>query len=90
VPRKPAPTVPDLKALSDPATSALHWQKGPSCTIGQALDTLPSDQAAHLAKALDNTNARAIDIAMALEALGVRMSAHTVQRHRRGVCRCDR
>lgn len=85
----PAPTVPTLEVLADPLAARSLYHKGPICAIAKALDTIPADQADLLRLALDNTNARGIDIADALTAFGFDIPAHTVQRHRRGRCRCE-
>lgn len=86
----PTPSVPDLATLADPDGARSIYHKGPTCTIATALDILPPEQAANLQKALDNPNARGIDIADALTAFDMNVAAHTVQRHRRGRCRCER
>lgn len=85
-----APAVPDLATLADPDAARALYHKGPTCSVAVALETLPADQADLLRKALDNTNARGVDIADALGGLGFDMTSHTVQRHRRSRCRCDR
>lgn len=84
------PTVPDLATLADPEAARALYHKGPTCSVAVALETLPDDQADLLRKALENANARGVDIADALCGLGFEMTAHTVQRHRRARCRCDR
>lgn len=89
-PKPATPTVPDLATLADPEGARSLYHKGPTCAIATALDTLPPEQAEFLRQALDNPNARGIDIADALTAFDMNISGHTVQRHRRGRCRCER
>lgn len=89
--KKPeTPAAPSLADLADPERAASLYRKGPPCSIAVALETIPEDQADLLRKALENENARGIDIADALLPYGIDVGAHTVQRHRRGRCRCDR
>lgn len=85
-----APSFPDLATLADPDAARALYHKGPTCSIAVALTNLPADKADLLRQALDNDNARGVDIADAVCGLGYEMTAHTVQRHRRGRCRCDR
>lgn len=85
-----APSFPDLATLADPDAARALYHKGPTCSVAVALETLPPDQVDLLRKALENANARGVDIADALCGLGFEMNAHTVQRHRRGRCRCAR
>lgn len=85
-----APTFPDLATLADPDAARALYHKGPTCSVSVALESLPDDQADLLRKALENGNARGVDIADALCGLGFEMNAHTVQRHRRRRCRCER
>jgi len=89
MPSRKTPKVPDLKTLADPRKAAQHWQKETICPISNALTTIPEGDREYLAKALDNSTARAIDIANALQALGVEITGHEVQMHRATVCRCD-
>lgn len=86
----PAPTVPDLATLADPEGARSLYHKGPVCAIATALETIPADQADLLRRALENPSARGIDISDALTAFDLNVNAHTVQRHRRGRCRCER
>ena len=91
--KKPKPataTAPDLATLADPDGARSLYHKGPTCSIAMALEGLPPEQATNLQLALDNGNARGVDIADALVALGYDLTSHTVQRHRRGRCRCER
>lgn len=86
----PARTVPDLATLADPDGARSLYQKGPTCGVAVALETLPTDQADLLRQAIENTHARGIDISDALTAFDLEIAPHTVQRHRRGRCRCER
>lgn len=84
------PSAPTLAVLADPDGARSLYQKGPTCSVTRALDNLPPDQADLLRQALDNRNARGVDIADALVALGYDVTSHTVQRHRRARCRCEK
>ena len=86
----PERSVPDLATLADPEGARSLYHKGPTCTMALALETLPADQADLLRRALENPNARGVDITDALTVFGIETTSHTVQRHRRGRCRCDR
>jgi hypothetical protein len=86
----PRPEVPSLEDLADPERARALYHKGPTCSIQKALEMIPAEQGELLRKALDNPNARGIDIADALAAFDLDVNPHTVQRHRRGRCRCDR
>ena len=88
--QRPAPTVPDLETLADPEGARSLYHKGPTCTMALALETLPADKSDLLRRALENPSARGVDIADALTAYGIECTSHTVQRHRRGRCRCER
>lgn len=77
--------MPDLAALADPN---YRPPKGPACTIQLLLDTLDADTAEHLRGALANPHAASTAIVKALQDAGHRVSANTMQRHRRGECRC--
>lgn len=63
--------------------------KGPGCSVGQLLDTLPTDEAKALAQAIRNPQWRATQIAAELRAEGHRIGGDTVARHRRGGCKCE-
>lgn len=86
----PERSVPDLATLADPEAARSLYHKGPTCTMALALATLPPDKADLLSRALDNPNARGVDITDALSAYGIETTSHTVQRHRRGRCKCER
>ena len=86
----PERSVLDLAPLADPEGARSLYTKGPTCTMALALETLPDDKADLLRKALENASARGVDIADALSAFAFEVTPHTVQRHRRGRCRCER
>lgn len=77
--------MPDLAALADPA---YRVKKGPECSIPTILAALPPDQAEFARLALANPHAPGTEIARSLADLGHKVAVCTVQRHRRGDCRC--
>jgi hypothetical protein len=77
--------VSDLAALAAP-NYRVH--RGPACTIGLAIQTMPDSDAELLRAALDNPHAPSSQIAKALTNLGHSVKPYTVQRHRRNECRC--
>jgi hypothetical protein len=62
--------------------------KGPRCTVGQLLGKLDLEDANALRAAIDSDMALE-NIAAAVRATGVQMSAMTVSRHRRRLCLCN-
>lgn len=60
------------------------------CKVRQALDALTDQDRATATTALDNPTVEGAVIARAFAALGQKVPAYTVQRHRRGECRCPR
>lgn len=63
-----------------------HTQ-GPPCSVATVLDQLDAEDRAALLAALDNGTPLTA-IARALNAVGYRITAHTIGRHRKGDCRC--
>ena len=63
---------------------------GPECGVRIVLDLMDDKTRKTLIAALDNPHAPSTKISVALSEMGHRTSAHTVQRHRRGECRCPR
>ena len=76
-----------LEALADPN---YRPAKGPTCTVTVLLSTMDDDDADLLRKAMANPYAPTTAIAAALADQGYRITAATLQRHRRGECRCAR
>ena len=65
---------------------ALTVRKGPPCAV-ESLYIHKPELAAQMREALAS-EVKATAIAAALKARGVDITAHTIQRHRRGECRC--
>lgn len=65
-------------------------RKGPRCTVGTLLDSLPADEADALATMLEDMawTGEAIGKLITAE-VGVRVQGGTVARHRRGACSCE-
>jgi len=64
-------------------------RKGPPCTVGEALAALTAEDREAALGALGGPHTGR-QIAAAFAACGVRVEASTVNRHRRGDCRCGR
>lgn len=66
-------------------------RKGPSCSVGVLLSTLPESEARGLMAMLaPDSGWTGADMAAALRAeLGIDFLGTTLSRHRRGDCRCD-
>jgi hypothetical protein len=79
-----------VATLNDLANPQYRAPVGPSCTIGILLKELDKDTAASLTAAMQNPHAPATKISQALKDMGKPASAHVIQRHRRGECRCAR
>lgn len=63
--------------------------KGPRCTTGFALATLPDDKAAFLRQLIDDPQVTYPKIEeFSVEDFGVRLPASSVARHARGQCAC--
>ena len=58
------------------------------CGVGVLLDTLNTDDSTALAEALANPDLTGSSIAHVLKNGGHRISANTLNRHRRGDCTC--
>lgn len=65
-------------------------RRGTPCTVGVVLDGLDQDDRAAAIQALADRTRTATSIAEALTSIGHPVAKQTVQRHRRGECRCDR
>lgn len=61
--------------------------KGPRCGVVKVFATLDKVDAAALQQALESSAPHAF-IAEALAAIGVKVPAQTLSRHRRGLCSC--
>lgn len=65
-------------------------RKGPGCTVGTLLRSLPPDEGAALAVMLDDQNWTAEAVGRLITAeVGVKVQGGTVARHRRGACGCE-
>jgi hypothetical protein len=80
-----APSFTELAAAGPPRDRV----KGPPCSMGAFITTLTSAEAGALRTMLDPASGwRSTDLAREITGGGVRMSATSVARHRRGECRC--
>lgn len=76
--------------------AATPVRRGPPCTVGMVLASLPLDDRHDLTVALGDKDAfgeyrhRGTKIAEALRKRNILLNAETIQRHRRGLCRCAR
>lgn len=69
-------------------TRAFHG--GTPCTVKEVLESLEKNDREDLEKALEDRSIMGTSITNVLKRRGFNISAHTVQRHRRGGCSCDR
>ncbi len=82
----PKPEVPDLSEF-------VPTRRGPPCRLSPtALEVsgLTDDQRIKLQAALDSRLIQGTRIAAVVTEWGYRVPAETVNRHRRGICSCDR
>jgi cytochrome c553 len=63
--------------------------RGPRCAFRSVYEKLEKQDAETLAEWINNLEIPATVISVALRAEGHQVSADSVQRHRRRVCRCD-
>ena len=74
-------------ALSDQDLTAK--KKGPSCSVGVLISRMSSDDQATLAEWFADEDKFSSDITDAVNAeFDVALASHTLNRHRRGKCRC--
>lgn len=79
-----------MASLTDLANPEYRAPVGPACTMGILLKELDKKTVDTLNAAMTNPHAPSTKISQALTDLGHRVSAHVIQRHRRGECRCAR
>lgn len=60
------------------------------CSVRRVLGQMAEDDRATLHAMLDDPSVESVRIAAALELIGVEIGAHTIARHRRHLCRCER
>lgn len=74
-----------LESLANP-----DWRppKGPTCSVLSLLATVDAETGDLIRAAMNNPYAPSTMIARAVAERGHRISAHVLQRHRRGECRC--
>jgi hypothetical protein len=77
-----------MSSLESLASPDYRPRRGPTCTVPAILDTADDDTVALFTAALANPHAPGTDIARAMTERGYPIPAHTLQRHRRGECRC--
>lgn len=70
--------------------AAASPRRGPACSIETVLAELPDSERAELEKALASARYLGSDIAKVLRGRGFHVANLTVNRHRRGDCRCAR
>lgn len=76
---------------SDLAASLKHpvkVHKGPRCGVGMLLREMPAADREALLKAMDNVQASGHWISNVLLEHGYKLSGFTINRHRRGECKC--
>lgn len=61
---------------------------GVDCTVGEALRTMPPDEAAAVQQALDDPSIKSAPIMRSLRAMGYGVGGSAVGKHRRGDCAC--
>jgi hypothetical protein len=74
------------KALADVPAADM----GPVCTVSAVISNLPESEAEALKNALNNELWRSTELSRVLQNEGIYLSAATLQRHRRGGCKCQR
>ena len=60
------------------------------CSVRRILVGMMEDDRATLHAMLDDPTVESVRIAAALELIGVEIGPHTIARHRRRMCRCER
>lgn len=84
----PSDVTKDLFAEIQEAEST-HYTGGTPCTIKGIIDSMAPADAESLTKAFADPSIKGTTITKVLKGRGFAISAHTVQRHRRGGCSCD-
>lgn len=79
-----------MSTLENLANPNYRPPTGPQCGIAMLMPALDKKTQDLLKAAMQNAYAPSTAIAQAMSDQGHRVSAHTVQRHRRGECRCAR
>ena len=79
-----------MALLDDLANPDYRAPSGPACTVGILLKQLDKKTVDTLTAAMNNPHAPSTRISQALKDMGHPASAHVIQRHRRGECRCAR
>ena len=72
------------------AQDAQRGRKGGQCTAGQALDSFLPEYRAQVTAALADLTIYSSVIASILAEDGYEIAAETLNRHRRGRCKCER
>lgn len=76
---------PDLSAaLADPEMAT----KGPTCAVAIVLEEMPDADRTALLEAIGNPRASGTWISKVLAEHGYTLAGFTINRHRRGECRC--
>lgn len=69
---------------------AVGSARGPVCGVAMMMDDLDPADRADLETAFASVRYRGAAISKALAARGIKIAAETIQRHRRGDCRCPK
>lgn len=84
------PVKPDDSLLFAEIQQLSQQSKQTTCTIGVILDEMSDIDRVGLLHALDTPTFTGTAITAILKKRGHQISSHTVQRHRRGGCGCER
>ena len=77
-----------MSAFAAALAGMSNLPKGPPCSVKATLDNMDPDSRADMEGALGAASISSSAISRALAAVGNRVSAQTLSRHRRGVCSC--
>lgn len=78
-----------MSSLESLASPEYRPPRGPACTVAVILETADEETVQLFTAALDNAYAPSTALSKAMTDRGHRISAHVLQRHRRGECRCS-
>jgi hypothetical protein len=83
-----------MTKLEEALASIPARRRGPICTLGGLLRTLPAEEFAALTKLIEDdgaTRTPSASLSIAIEtAYGFNVHRQTIDRHRRGECACGR
>jgi hypothetical protein len=84
------PQPPSSSSLLDEILEVQEAGRTGGCTIKSIHEVMEEPDKSAFAEILLNPSVTGAAIAAVLKRRGYMISSHTVQRHRRGVCSCDR